>query len=272
MPSSTDTSPKQAAREAADSKPVEALARLGLVARGVIWMTIGLLALEIASGGGGEADRQGALRAIAAKPFGHTLLVVLLVGFCGYALWRALEAAVGHRDEDGAKRTGKRLVSASRTVIYGFFAVTTVSFLASGGAKKGDNTKPMTARVMEHSGGQLLVGAIGAALIVGGLVIAIRAIRADFLDKLGPTPGWVRSTAAWVGRVGLISRGLVIALVGWFLLDAAISFDPQDAKGLDQSLRTLAHQPYGGWLLSVVALGLLMFALWSWIEARYRKI
>lgn len=269
MPTSAST--KHAAREVADSRPVEALARLGLVARGVIWMTIGLLALEIVTGGGGQADRQGALRAIAAKPFGHTLLVVLVIGFCGYALWRGLEAAVGHRDEDGAKRTGKRLVSASRTLIYGFFAVTTINFLAGGG-KQGDNTKPMTARVMMHSGGQTLVGAIGVALLGGGLVIAIRALRADYMDKLGPTPAWARRVAGFVGRVGLVSRGLVISLIGWFLLHAAITFDPNDAKGLDQSLRTVAQRPYGGWLLGAVALGLLMFAVWSWIEARYRDI
>lgn len=272
MTPSATTSTKQAAREAEASKPVELLARLGLVSRGVIWLTIGLLAGDIAAGGGGEADRQGALRAIGAKPFGHTLLVVLVIGFCGYALWRGLEAAVGHRDEDGAKRTGKRVVSASRTVVYGFFAVTTIRFLAGSGAKQGDTTTPMTARVMEHSWGRPLVGALGAGLVVGGLVIAVRAVRADFLDKLGQVPSTVRRVAAVVGRVGLTARGLVVALVGWFLLDAAISFNPQAAKGLDQSLRAVAHQAYGRWLLGLVALGLLMFALWSWVEARYREI
>src|SRR5688572_2612577 len=103
---------KDAAREAEDSAPVEWLARLGFCARGVIWLVIGVLALRIASGDSSRADKEGALEAIAGQPLGEVLLVVLLVGFLGYAAWRLLEGAVGHRDADaGQKRARKRLVS-----------------------------------------------------------------------------------------------------------------------------------------------------------------
>jgi hypothetical protein len=263
---------KEAAEQAADSKPVEWLARLGLVARGVIWMTIGLLALQIALGGGGEADRKGALRAIAAKPFGHGLLIALILGFCGYAVWRLVEAAGGHRDEEGAKRWVKRLASAGRGLLYASFAYSTISFLSSPGSQGGDNTKPMTVRVMSHSGGRWLVGAVGLAVLIGGLVIAVRGVRAKFLKKLRPLSGAMRTAARVLGRVGLVGRGLVVALVGWFLLHAALAFDPNSAKGLDQSLKTLAGQPYGPFLLGAAALGLVSYGLWSFIEARYRKV
>ena len=263
---------KDAAEQAADSKPVEWLARLGLTARGVIWLTIGLLALQIALGGGGEADRKGALRAIASKPFGHGLLVALFIGFCGYAVWRLVEAAGGHRDEDGAKRWVKRAASAGRGLLYGFFAYSTISYLNSPSSQSGDNTKPMTVRVMSHTGGRWLVGAVGLTILIGGLVIAVRGVRAKFLKKLRPLSGGMRTAALVLGRVGLVGRGLVVALVGWFLLHAALVFEPKSAKGMDQSLKTLAGQPYGPLLLGAAALGLICYGLWSFIEARYRKV
>ncbi|MDX6223787.1 MAG: hypothetical protein QOE64_163 [Frankiales bacterium] len=263
---------KEAAKQAVDSKPVEWLARFGLVSRGVIWLIIGLLALQIAVGGGGEADRKGALRAIASKPLGHTMLVALLIGFCGYAIWRLLEAVAGHRDEEGAKRWVKRAASAGRGVLYGSFAYSVISFLSSGGGGKGDNTKPATVRVMSHTGGRWLVGAVGLAVLIGGLVIAVRGVRAKFLEKLKPLSSAMRTTASLLGRVGLVGRGLVIALVGWFLLHAALIFKASSAKGLDQSLKTLAGQPYGELLLGAAAIGLVSYGLWSFIEARYRKV
>jgi Domain of Unknown Function (DUF1206) len=261
---------KATARDAKDSTVVDRLARLGLAARGVVWLTIGLLALRIATGGGAQADRNGALRTIADKPFGKVLLVVLVVGFTGYAVWRLLEAATGHRDEDGAKRTGKRVASAARGLLYGGFAVSTVSFLLSGGG--GDKTQPRTAQVMEHTGGRLLVGAVGVAVVVGGLVLAVRGVRTKFLDKLRGMPPLVRKVTVPVGAVGLAGRGLVIALVGGLLVDAAARFDPKKAKGLDGALKTLADQPFGKVLLGLAALGLLCFAAWSFLEARYRRI
>lgn len=265
-------SAKRAAHQAADSTPVEWMARIGLVSRGVIWFAIGALALAVAAGHNKEADRQGALRTIADKPFGHTVLVVLTVGFSCYALWRVVEAIGGHRDEEGAKRLAKALASLARAGLYAFFAVSTIRFLASGSGGHGDNAKPLTARVMAHSGGQTIVGIVGLCILVGGLAIAVRGVRAKFLDLLRPLGRVMHRITSVVGRVGLVGRGLVIALVGSFILHAAWTFDPHKAKGLDQSLKTLAGQPYGGWLLAAAALGLVSYAVWSFIEAAYRKV
>lgn len=265
-------SAKQAAHQAADSTPVEWMARIGLISRGVIWFTIGALALAVAGGQRKEADRQGALRAIAAKPFGHTLLIVLAIGFTCYALWRFVEAVGGHRDEEGSKKIVKRLASVGRGALYGFFAVSTFRFLASGSGGHGDNTKPMTARVMAHSGGRWVVGIVGACILIGGLAMAIRGVRAKFLEKLRPLGRTMRRIATVVGRIGLVGRGLVVAYIGYFLIDAAWSFDPKQAKGLDQSLKSLAGQPYGEVLLTAAALGLVTYAIWSLIEAAYRKV
>jgi hypothetical protein len=264
---------KQAAKKAARSDTIEWLARLGLVARGVIWLTVGVLAAQVALGSEKRADKNGALAAIKDKPFGEVLLVVLAVGFLGYAAWRLLEGAVGHRDEDDErKRWSKRLASLFRGGIYLFLAGSTTKFLFSGGG--GDKTQPLTARVMSHTGGRTLVFLVGAGLIVGGLGMAFRGVRQKFEDLVdeGKMPDGLQTVTHVVATVGLVSRGLVFALIGWFLVDAAVQFEPDNAKGLDASLKTLARHSYGRVALFAGAAGLLAFSAWSFIEARYRKI
>ncbi|HUR51852.1 MAG TPA: DUF1206 domain-containing protein [Mycobacteriales bacterium] len=272
MSSQTQTA-KRAAQEAEDSKPVEGLARFGLSGRGVIYVVVGLIALQVALGHGGRADRNGALAAVKAKPFGEVLLVVLAVAFVGYAAWRLLEAAVGHRDEDGGKRTLKRAGSLGRAVLYGSFAFTTIRFLATSSQGR-DKTRPLTARVMEVTGGRVLVGLVGAALIGGGLYMCFRALTGKHLKRLalGSTSKPVRRFAATVGMVGLVSRGLLVGLVGAFLVQAAVTFDPKKAKGFDAALKSLADEPLGSVLIGVLALGLMCFGVWSFVEARYRRV
>ncbi len=264
---------KRAAARAESSTPVEWLARLGLAARGIVWLTVGLLAAQVALGSNKKADKNGALQTIADKPLGKLLLVVLVIGFLGYAAWRLLEAAVGHTDEDeGRERWTKRGTSLFRGLVYLGLAISTGKFLGGGGGK--DKTQPLTARVMKATGGRELVFLIGVGVIVGGIAMVVRAFRKKFEDKLdmGGMPSSLRSATSVLGTAGIGARGLVFALIGGFLVDAAIRFEPGKAKGLDASLKTLAHQPFGRALLFVAALGLLAFALWSFIEARYRKI
>lgn len=264
---------KRAAKKAHDSDAVEWLARLGLVARGVIWLVVGVLAAQVALGSDKRADKNGALAAIKDKPFGELLLIVLAVGFTGYAAWRLLEGSVGHRSEDDdRKRWGKRLASLFRGGVYLFLAASTAKFLFSGGGN--DKTEPLTARVMSQTGGRTLVLLVGAGLVIGGLGMAFRGLRQKFEDLVdqGKMPDALPTVTRVVGTVGLVSRGLVFALVGGFLVDAAVRFEPDNAKGLDASLKTLAHHSYGRVALFAGAVGLLAFSLWSFIEARYRKI
>ena len=264
---------KQAVREAEDSKPVEWLARLGLVCRGLIWLIIGALAVQVALGANDRVDKNGALHAIAEKPLGEVLLVVLVVGFFGYAAWRLLEGVAGHRDQEaGRKRWSKRGSSLFRGGIYLFLAGSTAKYLITGGGD--DKTQPVTARVMSHTGGRTLVFLVGAGIVIGGLAMVFRAFRQKFEDNLdmGRMPGGLRSATSVIGTTGLASRGMVFVLIGGFLVKAAVEFDPQNAKGLDASVKTVASQPFGRVVLFAAAVGLLAFAVWSWIEARYRKI
>lgn len=270
--SARTSAPARTARRAQSSGPVEALARLGLFSRGVIWLTIGLLCLALAVGHAAQADRQGAMQTLARQPFGKLLLLVLVVGFLGYGGWRLLMAAVGHTEQrDERRRWAQRFASLCRAVLYLGFAVSTVTFLLHG--SKADNTAPLTARVMGHgSPGRWLVGLVGVGVVVGGLVLAATGVRGTFMDRLERgRVRWPRAVSV-VGAVGLAGRGLVVALVGVFLVRAALTFDAHASKGLDASLKSLQGQAFGHVLLAVAAVGLLAFGVWSFAEAAWRRI
>jgi hypothetical protein len=245
-----------------------------------VYAIIGILAIQVALGDRGEStDRQGALRTIADKPGGTVVLVMLVIGFFGYALWRALDAAFGHTGErNGGKRTGKRVFSAVRAAAYVVIAISVISFLSSGGSSGrgggSSNPKPFTARLMEHGAGRFLVGAIGIAVIAYGIALVYRGLKAKFEKKLrmSEMSPRTKTTVTWLGRAGHTARGVVFGLVGVFLLKAAIEFDPDEAKGLDETLKTVAAQAYGQWLLGACAAGLLAFGVYSFFEARYRKL
>jgi hypothetical protein len=258
------TSVTAVARKARHSDAADWGARAGIVARGVMWLVVGLLAGNVALGGHDQADKNGALETLKQQPFGKLLLVVLALAFLAHAAFRVLEGSVGE-DE-----LGKRVWQFSRAVIYLFLAGSTVKLLVSGAGK--ENAAKPTATVMGWPGGRWIVGAVGAAIIVTGIVMAVRGFRQDFTDKLDMPGGRMRDVVKKVGFAGLAGRGLVYALVGGFLVEAAVRFDPHKAKGLDASLKTLARQPYGAVLLWIAVAALLSFAIWSFLEARYRKV
>lgn len=265
------TTATQHARDAHDSDAAGWGARAGIVARGLVWLVVGLLAVRVGLGGGGQADRNGALGALKDQPLGSVLLVAMAIAFAAHAAFRVLDAWVGHRDEDDdRKRLLKRAWSACRVVVYGFFAVSTVSFLLSGPGSS--NASGPTGRVMAAPFGRTVVGLVGIGVAIGGLVQAARGVRTDFTDKLDMPSGRLARVVKVAGALGLCGRGVVYVLIGTFLVQAAVRFDPNQAKGLDEALKTLAAQPFGTVLLLATALGMLSFAVWSFLEARYRDV
>ncbi|OHV31890.1 MULTISPECIES: DUF1206 domain-containing protein [Pseudofrankia] len=263
------------AQKAKHSKAVTATARLGLASRGLVYLLIGILAVQVAAGHSGEkTNREGALRQIADKPFGTAVLVILIIGFFGYAAWRLLDAAVGHTDEnDGKKRAAKRATSAVRGAIYLAIAGSTIKFLTSGHGGSGEPA-PYTARVMGHTGGRWLVGLVGIVVIGVGVGMIWRGVTTKFEKKLrtGEMKPGVKKLTVGTGRAGYVARGVVFGLAGFFVTKAAVDFDPNEAKGLDGTLKSIAGHAYGPWLLGICAVGLALFGAYSFFEARYRKL
>lgn len=266
---------KQNLNQAASSPWIDRLARAGLAARGVVYVLIGLLAVQVALGHGGQQTNQnGALRVVAGQPFGKVLLWALAVGFAGYALWRFLEVVYG--EIGGADGVGGRAKSLVRGLAYASLTFTTVTLVTGAGRAKGGSTgqrQTLTARAMSHTGGRLLVGAVGLGLIVAGIGLVVEGVKKKFLKylRLSGMTANTRNVVVRLGMIGTAARGLVFALSGYFVVSAAVTFDPKKARGLDGALKSLVKTPLGPWLLIVVALGLVAFGMYGLAEARYRQ-
>jgi len=267
---------KYVARRAGNSKYVDWLARAGFIARGVMYVIIGILAIEIAFGSGGhKADQSGAARLVGSTPFGAFLLWLLVIGFAGMMLWRLSEAIYGGPGADGRKASN-RLIAGFKALLYGFIAYGITKFALGLGAPKSSNSQSvdLTATAMHHPGGKILVGIVGLVLIGVGAWLAWRAFQCKFLEDLrtGEMSPQTRKVVTFLGRFGGIARGIVFGAAGIFLLIAAVTANAGKAKGIDATLRAFTKTPAGPWLLVLVAVGLVLFGCYSWAESRWRKV
>jgi Domain of Unknown Function (DUF1206) len=267
---------RTAGRDAASSRWLEWLARGGLVARGINYMLVGLLAVQIALGAKGkQADSAGALHEVASQRGGIAILWLLAAGFAGLAMWRLAEAAYGQRGRKG-HAPSKRLQSLGLGTFYGFTCAGIVGFIVGTGGPSSGNTqaKDLTARLMAHAGGRWLVALIGVGLLAAGVGLAAYGLRRKFTRHLAlaQVSARTRKAVEVLGMTGNTARGIVFGVAGVLLVIAAVSFQPRKAQGLDGSLRKIATTPLGPWLLVAVALGLAIFGIYSCCEARWRVV
>jgi len=252
------------------------LGRLGMAAAGFVYVVIGFLAVELALGAGGKAaDRSGALHELAGEWWGTLLLIVVALGFAGYAVWRFTVAALGAKVEESDEDLGwhKRLWHAARGLFYAFLCFTAVELLV-GAQSSSAGEKEQTATILEWPAGRWLVGALGAGMIAWGLGSAYRGITRKFKDDLHTRHMSARADR-WVTRVGVVgflARAVVYALIGVFLIRAAVLYDPREAVGLDGALQELAQQTFGPLLLGVVAAGIIAYGLFYFVRAAYREV
>ncbi len=260
------------------SQPFQWLVRAGFVARGITYGVIGGLALAIAIGAGTmgtSPNQQGALVLIAHTPVGRPAMVVICAGLIAYAVWKFTQAFFGHGPEGGGSaRLKDRIANLAGGVVYlGFFAVAILAFT---GSSSNSSNEPRSAAsgVLGWSGGQVIIGIAGAALIAISLyqiwdALSGRYARESKTEQMNPPQHRLFMV---LGRVGLTARALVFGLIGYFLERTAIELKASNAIGVDGALARLHQQPLGRWLVGLVAAGLLTFAAFSLAEARYRRL
>ncbi len=252
---------------------LEWMARAGYSARGAVYLIVGWLALVAAFGSGQTEDTRGSLRHLLGQPFGETLLAIVAAGLLCYAVWRFVQA-IWDADRHGTSAKGLAiraglLVSCAMHVALAVFALSLVFGWGTGG--ESNQTQNWTARLMSHPYGRWAVFGFGLAVIGAGLAHIHKGWTAKFQRRFAMQ----RETSRWtipVCQSGLIARGVVFIIIGGFFTLAAVQFDPDKARGLDGALQSLEQQPFGPYLLGLVALGLVAFGVYSILEAVYRRI
>lgn len=270
---------EEALDEVAASPWMERLARFGYATKGMVYIVVGALATLAAVGLGGKAtDVRGAFSEIESKPFGKVALATVAFGLIGYVLWRWVQA-IADADHKGTKPKGIAL-----RIGY-FFSGAVYAGLAYSAAKilfdvdeanesSSETQENWIARVMGIPFGRTLVIIAGGCVIGFGLYQIYKGLKAKFRKrlKLGKMSETKETWATWSGRIGYTARGVVFCIIGFFVIQAALNFNPDEAKGLDEALQTLAENYYGAWALGVVAVGLIAYGFYMLVEARYRRI
>jgi hypothetical protein len=266
-----------AAGRAGNSDALENLARVGLIAYGVVHLLVAWLALQLAWGGGGaSADQSGAMATLASKPFGKPLLWVLAIGLIALALWQLAELL---RQIPGLRSSGKRkkkavtgtVKSVSKAVVYVVLAVTAIRFASGSGQSSSGQQQQTVAGVFGWPAGRFLVGVAALVLIGIGVYHVRKGLTKHFFKEIdtGQASASQRRVIERLGQVGYPAKGVALALVGALLAWAAVTFDPAKARGLDGAMRTVLDAPFGKILLTLVALGIAAFGVFSFFRARY---
>ena len=266
---------QQQGEKVARSDGFEWLARLGLAARGVVYAVIAILALKVALGDGGKTtDQQGALKTIAQQSFGEILLIVVAIGLFGYALWRLVRAAIGHGAEGDRDDAKERIDGVASGIGYGILFVTALGILFGSGGGGGGGPQSTTGGVLDWPGGQVLVIIAGLVLLGVAVDQGIKGFKRKFLEKSHTERMSEKTKKVFTafGVFGHLARMVIFGLMGYFLIKAAIDYDPKEAVSLDGALAKLANSAGGPLVLGAVAVGLLGFGLYSFMDARYRRV
>ncbi len=251
------------------------LARLGYLAKGVVYLAIGFLALREALGLGGKTtDPTGAMASIAAQPFGGGMLALLAAGLACYALWKLVQ---GIMDADG-KGTGahgllRRVGYVGSAVIHGVLSFTAAQSIF-GAEDSSEDAATASVLAYQPPLGQILVALVGLGVIGVGLYQFYAAYGAKFRDdlRLDLMSEAERRWVTHAGRVGTAARALAIGLAGAFVLLAAYQSDPSETRSLGAALESLQRQPLGSYMLGTIAMGFLVYGAFMFAIARYRRI
>lgn len=254
---------------------LESAARTGLVARGVVYLLIGGLAIWGVTLGGGDSETgpSEAFRALETAPLGRVLIAAIAIGLVMYSAWRMVQA-FGDADNKGsdAKARLARLGMAASGVSYFTIALAAGSVLFGSNDSGGDGgaTRAMAHWLLDQWFGAPVLVLAGLAMGGVGAAQIWRAVKRQYEDELRDC-----DVVAWAGpacMLGIGGRGLLFILIGWFLIYAAEDADPNEAMGAAELMGWLRVQPFGLALYLAAATALLGYAVYSFIQARYRRI
>jgi len=266
------TSPSAAANRAQDSTAFEVAARVGYVVLGLLHLLIGVIAIAIATGSGGEsADQSGAVQKIAQAPAGIVLLWVIVVGLAALAVWQIAEAIV-EQDPDAKKRWAHRAKFAGTAVAYAAIAFTALTVALGGSSSSSESSQTMSATLLSSPAGVVLLVVIGLGVAAVGVAFVVRGFTKAFEKHMSIPGGTAGRGIRTFGMIGYIAKGVAVGVAGVLFVVAALTHDPSAAGGLDSALRSLAALPFGQVVLWLVGAGLIVYGLFCFARARYARM
>lgn len=262
---------EQVGHDVHNSAWLDRLIRFGMVAYGVVHLLVAWLAVQLALGQHSKnASQKGAMQVLAKQSFGPVLLWLIAIGMLALVLWRGLEAVVGHQEYDGAKRWRKRAVSAFKAILYGYLGYLALQF-ATGSGSGSSSGSSYTSKLMNQPFGPWLVGLVGVAIIAYGVNYARRGWTEKFMENLDArgTIGDTGKAYRIVGKIGYIAKGIAFMIVGGLFVAAGVTHHAKKSGGLDTALHTVLQQPFGPFLLILIAAGIACYGLFCFARARH---
>jgi succinate dehydrogenase/fumarate reductase cytochrome b subunit len=262
---------KRGAAKAENSAPLRVAARAGYAVNGIVHILIGLIAISVALGAGGEADQSGALAQLAQAPAGMLLLWVIAIALFALGSWQALHAIVSSMP-DAKRRWLHRLSGLAKSLVYFFVGATAVTFARGSSTSAEGSSKTLSSQLIAMPGGAVILIAIGVIVIAIGVGFIVRGISRRFLERIVPPGGSLGRLVTVLGVAGYTLEGVALSVVGMLFWAAAATLDPNKAGGLDGALKALVSLPYGVIIVTVVGIGFIAFGLYNEFRSRFARL
>ncbi|MEO6943277.1 MAG: DUF1206 domain-containing protein [Lacisediminihabitans sp.] len=262
---------KRGAAKAKNSAPLRGAARAGYVVNGIVHGLIGLTAVSVAVGTGGEADQSGALGQLAQAPAGMFLLWVIAIALFALGVWQVLQSALTW-SSDTKRKWLSRLSGIGKSLAYFFVGATALTFAQGSSTSNATSSRSLSAQLMATPGGNFIIVIIGAAAFAIGVGLIVRGLSRRFLEKIDLPRGRLGRIVTALGVVGYTLEGVALCAVGVLFWVAAATVDPDKAGGLDGALKALIALPFGALIVVVIGAGFIAFGLYNVFRARFARL
>jgi hypothetical protein len=262
---------KRGAAKAKNSAPLRGAARAGYAVNGIVHGLIGLTAVSIALGPGGEADQSGALSQLAQAPAGMLLLWVIAIALFALGVWQLLHSVLTWSSDTKRKWLG-RLSGIGKSLAYFFVGATALTFARGSTTSNAASSRSLSAQLIATPGGNFIIIIIGVVAFAIGVGLIVRGLTRRFLERIDLPSGPLGPSVTALGVIGYILEGVALCVVGVLFWISAATVDPDKAGGLDGALKALVALPFGALIVVIIGVGFIAFGLYNVFRARFARL
>ncbi len=256
---------------------IKKIARTGFVAKGTVYAITGVLTFMAAFNMGGQkTGRIQVLEFLDKQTFGNVLLILMGIGLACYATWRFIQSVkdpehIGDDTKGKAKRTAFFI---SGVIYLGLAVLAVMRVIGSGSGSSGSSGAAQKSSFLTSETGLILIGIAGAGIVIAGIFQFVKAYRNDYTKKFdlsSLSEEKKRKSIKNTAKFGLSARGVIFLIIGYFALKASFSSDPSKIKTTTEAFSFIQESSYGAWLMGLVAAGLVAYAIYMFLMAKYRR-